>query len=383
MIRTIWRVIVLGLLCYTSLGVMAQDTTTSTALDLPSSYLLQGFSYEAQRWNNCGPATVTNALSFFGYDNNQVRAQTYLKPNTEDKNVSPWQMINFVNTQVPEIPVYALQRFGGSLDTLRMLIANDFPVIIEEGYDPPELGAGWMGHYLLMIGYNDATQTFTTHDSYNGANYSYSYEYIERYWQHFNYTYLVIYNTEREADLLALLGEDADPQANVIRAMMRAIEQAEANNNDAFAWFNIGSNYVQLAQMAIAEGDDDAALSNYNNATIAFDRARNTGNLPWRMLWYQFGPYESYYYVAQHGGNEEVATLRYSDILQLASITIDNCKNPDGVCYVEETYYYAGLARQAQGDTQRALANFNTALQVNSNYQPAIDARSALQATDG
>ena len=109
-------------------------------------------------------------LTYFGYDADQYPAAHWLKPNSEDKNVSPWQMTEYVNTQT-----------GGTvcaLDAAGRLRSNDSssssptisPCIIEEGYDPPGENLGWMGHYLLVFGYDDATRQFTTQDSYEGPN---------------------------------------------------------------------------------------------------------------------------------------------------------------------------------------------------------------------
>lgn len=370
-----WRVLLfVALMLISATSALAQDTEQTA---LPVAYSLQGLNYEPQLWNNCGPATVTNALTFFGYSDDQVRAQDFLKPNIEDKNVSPWQMVEFVNSQVPEFPVFAIQRNGGTIDTLRMLIANDFPVIIEEGYDPPGLNIGWMGHYLLVKGYDDNSRIITTHDSYEGANYNYSYDHITEYWQHFNYTYIVLYTAEREAELMTLLGDDADELNNIINALTIANGEANADVNDSWAWFNLGTNYVDLAHYERDNGNEATAMTYFNNAKLAFDRAREIG-IPFRMLWYQFGIYETYYEIAQASADTGIANGLYAEIVRLARQTIDNCQNPDGICYVEETYYYAGLAREALGETENALLNYNTALQINSNFQPAIDARDAL-----
>jgi len=99
------------------------------------------------------------------------------------------------------------------------------------------------------------------------------------------------------------------------------------------------------------------------------------------MLWYQFGVYEVNYELAQASTDQAYADGLYAEIIRLARQTIDNCQNPDGICYVEETYYYAGLARAAMGETDSALLNFNTALQINANFQPAIEARDAILAS--
>ncbi len=379
--KTLWRIVIfIAITLIPVTAAMAQDEAQST---LPSAYMMQGFTHEYQWMNNCGPATMTNALSYFGYTNTQQRAQDFLKPDINDNNVSPWQMIEFVNTQVPELPVYALQRDGGDIDMLRALIANDFPVIIEEGYDPPNLDIGWMGHYLLLKGYDDNDRTFNTHDSYSGPDYNYSYAHIEENWRHFNYTYIVLYRAEREAELLTLLGDNADEFTNSTNALIRAIGDAELDVNDPFAWFNIGTNYVNLARLERANGNEETAINNYNNAKLAYDRAREIGT-PFRMMWYQFGIYETYYEVAQASTDPAYADGLYAEIFRVADNTIQTCQEGlDNVCFIEETYYYAGLAREAMGETNRALTNYNTALLINVNFQPAIDARDALVASQG
>jgi hypothetical protein len=334
----------------------AQDDTGDTSdaeqvATFPPTYSVDDYTYEAQRWNNCGPATLTMALSHFGYADNQVRAANWLKPNGEDKNVSPWQMTEFVNTQIPEIPVYAITRYGGTLDTLRVLVSHDFPVIIEAGYDPPRANQGWMGHYLLVKGYDDPAETIYTHDSYDGANHPYSYDHVREFWRHFNYTYIVLHEFDQQDELFALLGEDADEYTNYVNAFEIARAEAIANPNDSFAWHNMGSMYVAVGQ--------------FEDAATAFDQARTVGDgLPWRMLWYQFGMYEAY-----------DAVGRYDETIALAQRTL----NDGGGQYVEESYYYAGIAREGLGDINRAIQNYNQALAFNPNFEPARERRGALQ----
>jgi len=315
---------------------------------LPSSYQIRGFRYEAQGWNNCGPATLTMALSYFGYENNQQPAALWLKPNTEDKNVSPWQMVDFVNTQLPDLPVQAIARSGGNLQLLKELIASDFPVIIEEGYDPEPDRLGWMGHYLLLHSYDDTQATFITHDSYSGPNLLYSYEHIEKFWQHFNYNYIVLYQPNQWEILQEILGDNINPYQNSVTALEIARSEAIDNPQDAFAWFNIGTNYT--------------TMSMFEEASTAFDQARRIG-IPWRMLWYQFSIYEAYN-----------AVNRYEDTIELARAVL----NDGGGQYVEETYYYAGVAREGLGEVNRALDNYNAAVTFNPNFYPAREARDRL-----
>jgi tetratricopeptide (TPR) repeat protein len=345
----------MAFLLFIALFIPLAHAFAQDAIQLPKSHLLTIPKYEYQSWNNCGPATLTNALSFYGYMDKQARAAAWLKPNYEDKNVSPWQMIDFVNTQIPELPIYAINRVGGTITLLKTLIANNFPVIIEEGYDPPPHDLGWMGHYLLLTGYDDSAGVFISQDSYIGPNTHYTYDHVDEFWRHFNRTYIVVYRKDREADVTALLGGDADPHQNTINALQAAREEAVANPNDPFAWFNMGTNFV--------------ALGMFPEAATAYDQARNVGGgLPWRMLWYEFGPYEAY-----------LAVGRYDDVIKLAQATL----NDGGGQYVEETFYYAGLAREGLGDNSRAVLNLNTALQFNPNFSPARDALSKLTTTNG
>jgi hypothetical protein len=340
----------IGILLALPAGVLAQEATGTKEppVPLPTYYQLDNVRYEAQWWNNCGPATLTSALSYFGYADNQGRAAEWLKPNTEDKNVSPWQMVEFVNTQVPELPVFAVKRYGGSLTLLKTLIANNFPVIIEAGYDPEPDRLGWMGHYLFAKGYDDSVQVLITNDSYLGENVNYSYEHVEEFWQHFNYAYIVLYEKPREADVAKLLGEDWDARENYINALEIARTEAVTDNTDKFAWFNMGTNFVGL-QM-------------YNEAAVAYDQAFTLG-LPWRMLWYQFGPLEAYNAVG-----------RYNDTVTLAQRNL----NDGGGHFVEETFYYAAVAREGLGEKDRAIDNYRGALSFNPNFTPAKEALARL-----
>lgn len=339
----------LGLLALLlALAVPAKAQTNETTTALPSVFRMDSLGSDFQGWNNCGPATLTNALFYFGYTDDQYRAAEWLKPNYEDKNVSPWQMAAFVNTQIPEIPVYALVRSGGTLELLQALMVNGFPVMIEKGYEPPN--HTWMGHYLLLSGWDEALGEINSMDSYKGPNSRYSYEEIERYWQHFNYTYIVLYTINREEELLALLGDDADEWQNHINTLEMARAEATADQDDAHAWFNMGSSFVELGM--------------YDAAAQAYDRAISLG-LPWRMFWYQFGTLEAYYH-----------TGRYDDMIRIARQN----QNDGGGHYVEETYFYLGMAREGRSEVDKALQNYITALTFNPNFTPAREARDRLRA---
>jgi tetratricopeptide (TPR) repeat protein len=322
-----------------------------TEAPLPKTYRLNNFRYEAQGWNNCGPTTMTMALSYFGWTNSQETAASWMKPHTEDKNVSPWQMVRFVNdVAFPRVDAKALYRVGGNITLLKSLLAANFPVVIEESIQPE--GEGWMGHYVLLVGYDDYQQRFLTYDSFLGYNQGDGrpspYSVFDEHWRHFNRVFMVLYPPERESDLRRVLGNYVDPAYGYQTALEIARSEAEKNRDDEWAWFNMGTSYVGLKE--------------YDSAAIAYDQALRLG-LPFRMLWYQFGPYEAYYYIGD-----------YNNVRALAQNTIATTK------YVEESYYWIGMTYAAEGSTSAAIKEFNLALTYNSNFFPAQDAKAQVEA---
>ena len=303
--------------------------------------LLTTAKQEYQGWNNCGPATLSMNLSFFGWKGNQYEAARFLKPDQEDKNVSPDQMTAYARS----VGFQALHRVNGTLDVLKAFLRAGLPVLVEKGFEP-EADLGWMGHYELIVGFNDLKQEFIAMDSYLGPYQSVPYGDLDRYWRQFNRTYLIIY-PESQADTVAqLLGNQLDDATMWADALATAQMEAAAAPDDPFGWFNLGTNYV--------------ALNDFASATTAYDRARQIG-LPWRMTWYQFGLFDAY-----------LATGRYEDVLALADATLKVTPN------IEEMYYYKGLALKAQGNVSGARSQLELALKRNANFEPARAALATL-----
>lgn len=107
---------------------------TATPVPIPIAARLEGFQHQFQDWNNYGPATVAMTLSYFDLFVTQSDTAAVLKPNPEDRNVSPYEMAAYVNDNTP---FTALDRANGRLDMLKRFVANGIPVIVEIGIDPP------------------------------------------------------------------------------------------------------------------------------------------------------------------------------------------------------------------------------------------------------
>jgi tetratricopeptide (TPR) repeat protein len=312
---------------------------------------LDGLTVIRQSFNNCGPANLTQLLNYYGNPVTQADVAAYLKPNPQDRNVSPWQLSDYVN-QFTDLRSSA--HSGGDIDLLRRLVAAGFPVVIEKGYEPNTSSSiGWFGHYLTVFGYDDARQEFVGLDTYLGpwdsSGSTERYDELYRRWQAFNYTFFVVYPLEQEAQIQAILGRDMlDPLAMWQNAADRARAEIEAEPENPFAWFNLGTNLTRL-------GERTGEQRYYQDGATAFDQAREIG-LPPRMLWYQFRPYMAYMRVG-----------RFDDMIALA----DGVLASEGGRYVEETFLYKGHALAYKGDIQGARQAYRQALAVNENFYPA------------
>jgi tetratricopeptide (TPR) repeat protein len=309
--------------------------------------VLSGIKHAWQTWNNCGPATLAMNMSYYGSPVNQAEAAKVLKPNKDDKNVSPEQMADFARSQ----GYNALVRVNGDADRLRRLVGTGVPVLIETWLDHD----GGMGHYRLINGYDDATGEWILHDSYVSEGIDPKQPYpgiripygeLAPLWRVFNSTHVIVYDEQRAPVVQEIIGPDMDDVTMWQRALEEAQADAQQAPGDAFAWFNLGSSLV--------------ALGRYDEAAIAFDQARVIG-LPWRMLWYQFGPFLAYY-----------ESGRYDELIALADATIATAGN------IEETFYWKGKGLQAKGDLAGARQNFQRAVDLNGNYPAAQQALAEL-----
>ncbi len=325
----------------------AQLPTAAARNTVPPSARIYGLLHQQQTWNNCGPATITMALSYYGWRRSQAYAAERLKPNREDKNVSPEELAAFVEA---ESNVKAIVRMGGTLELLKRLVANEFPVVIETGamfeaYD-------WIGHYRVLVAYDDAYDVFYFFDSFLGVGdaaqgVSISYADVDNHWQAFNRTFIVVYEPQREALLRELMANYWSEAEAALLAFETAQLEARREPQNAFAWFNMGTSLV--------------ALERYQEAAAAFDQANRTGQLPWRMHWYQYGAFAAYFGLG-----------RYDDVMSLVRINQNNARE------LEETYYWQGRVQEAQGNRPGAAASYRRALAYNPHFDAASQALASL-----
>ncbi len=353
----------------TSTPVGPTLTPTITSTPLPASITLPGVVYVDQMggYNLCGPSNLTMALKFWKWKGTRDEILIAIKPGINDaklifwkrgqtdKNVMPYEMVDFVNNNTY---LRAITRYGGNLDLLKRFVAAGYPILIEKGeFQRDTAGViSWMGHYQFITGYNDTTKTFLIQDTYlDGPNFIVPYDKLSSDWRAFNFLFMVIYPTDREQQIQELMGNWSDTLWANQHALAVADQDIKTQTGlDAyFAWFNKGTSHVQLLQYFDAASAYDQAFLLYS--TLPLEKAK----FPYRMMWYQTGPYWAYYYAG-----------RYQDVINLANVTLETVSKPT----LEESLYWRGLAKQAIGEIDNAIADLKLANHLNPKMTAIIQA---------
>jgi tetratricopeptide (TPR) repeat protein len=125
-----------------------------------------------------------------------------------------------------------------------------------------------------------------------------------------------------------------------------------------FAWFNAGTSLVYL--------------KDYSGAALAYDTAFGLypqipeKSRPWRIVWYQTGPYFAYYY-----------TQRYHDVVGLADETLNKMAKP----VLEESFYWRALAKLSLGDRDGAVDDLRESLVWHAGFIPSVNQLTSLGLT--
>jgi len=334
-------------------SLLATESTIVEPTPLPISVELKGVRYEDQsnRWSYCAPANLSMLLSYWGWKGNRDIVGSFVKPYEKDKNVMLYEMQSFVEEKTD---LNSLYRISGNLNLIKTFISQKIPVLVERGVFQRDANGvqTWMGHYQVITGYNEQKEFFIAQDSFKGYNLLVPYEEFEIGWQSFNYAYFVVYSKDRESDVYNILGLNINEEQNYKTALEKTdVDLAsEDNTRRFFAYFNRGSILVKM--------------QDYSNAAQAYDRAFEIypsipeKTRPWRVMWYQTGPYFAYYYMG-----------RYDDVINLANITLDAMSEP----ILEESYYWRAQSKWAIGDANGAIEDFKMSLKYHPNFGPTIE----------
>lgn len=312
-------------------------TPTPTLQPLPTIKIIENNYHVFQTFNNCGPAALSMALSYYEVFKSQQELGQDLRPYqnpvgfNDDKSVT----LDELAQKASEYNLVPFHRPNGTIELIKQFIAYDIPVItrtlLKENND--------IGHYRVVKGYDDTTGEFIQDDSMQGHNLRYSYSQFRRLWQMFNYEYLALVPVDKEQIARIILGEDTDVKTAWKKAAGNSQKELEANPDNIYARFNLS--------VALYHTGD------WHTAVVEFEKVET--RLPFRTLWYQIEPIQAYFELGD-----------YKRVFLLTDKIFNNQNRA-----FSELYIIRGEIFKKQGNFKEAKREFEKALFYNQNLKSA------------
>ncbi|MDP2638511.1 MAG: C39 family peptidase [Candidatus Levybacteria bacterium] len=306
----------------------------------PPNKTLQNDYHIFQSFNNCGPASLSMALSYYGINISQEELGQQLRPyqNPQGDNDDKSVILEEMAKKAEEYNLIAYHRPNGNIDLIKLFITYDIPIITRTWLNENED----IGHYRVIKGYDSTSEQIIQDDSLQGKNLRYSIENFSSIWGKFNYEYLVLVPKDKNEIAKAILGENADFKKAWKNALRQAQDKLQKNPDDIYAKFNLSVAFYNT-------GD-------YKKSVEEFEKIEN--DLPFRTLWYQIEPIQAYFKL----GN-------YEKVFSLTDRILNNYNRA-----FSELYLIRGEIYKKQGDMQSAKREFEKAVFYNTGLQKAHDA---------
>lgn len=306
---------------------------TLTPIPLPISKTLPTDYHIFQTFNNCGPASLSMALSHYGVNVSQQELGQNLRPyqvaggDNDDKSVTLEELAQ----ESKKYEFTPFHRPAGNPEIIKQFIAQDMPIITRTWTKPSED----IGHYRVVKGYDETRQTLIQDDSLQGKNLEYTYKDFDEIWKKFNYEYLVLVPKEKIQIAESILKEDVDVKTAWKKAVKISETQLQKNPDDIYARFNLS--------VALFHTEE------FKRSKEEFEIVENA--LPFRTLWYQIEPVQNY-----------VKLKEYDRALSLIEKILNNQNRA-----FSELYIIRGDIYKDQGNLDAANSEYKQALLYNKN----------------
>ena len=315
--------------------------TKPVILKEPGEYAQLTNNYHVyQSFNNCGPATLSMAMAWYGVKVSQEELAKNMRPfqhpkgDNDDKTIFTYEFVNWAN----EYGLEAIGRVNGDIELLKKFISNGIPVVVKTWLKPNED----IGHFRFVTGYDENKQIIVQDDSYEGPNKKIGYFDFLTMWQAFNYSYVVVYTSDLKDNVESIIGEEIDEKVAWENALRRAGEESLKDENNPYPHFNISTASYHLVD--------------YERSVKEYEKVENV--LPRRMLWYQIEPIKAY---------QELKN--YDKVFEIIEKILEN-----GNRSFSELYMIRGNIYLEQGLKDKAKEQFELALKYNINMEEAESA---------
>ena len=318
----------------------SSDSTPVTLIKPAEQKTLKNDFHIFQTFNNCGPASLSMALSYFGIKASQKVIGDGLRPyqnpqgDNDDKSVT----LNEMREKAKEYGLIPFHRPNGNINLIKYFIAYDIPIIAFTWTKPDED----IGHYRVVKGYDDNSNELIQDDSLQGKNLKFKYDDFNVLWHKFNYEYLVLVPKDKVAIAEAILGENKDESKAWKNAIDILTKFLEKNPGDVPARFSLSISYFYI-------GD-------YKKSIEQFEMVQS--KLSKRALWYQIEPIQAYFELGD-----------YNKVFEIS----DNILNKGNRAF-SELYMLRGKIYLIKGELKNAKAEFEKAVFYNKNMEEAQEA---------
>ncbi|MFZ5933052.1 MAG: C39 family peptidase [Patescibacteria group bacterium] len=311
-----------------------------------SSYaLLNSPRHVYQTFNNCGPATLSMILSWYGTNVSQKELADAMRPyqnptgDDDDKTIFTSEFADWAQ----KYGYQALSRVNGDIELLKRFTANGIPVVVKTWLRVGED----IGHFRIVRGFDEEKRVIIQDDSYHGPDKRISYFDFLSLWQPFNYAYIIVYTPAMEEKVVAIVGEEWDESLSWKNALARAEKEKQLDGENVYPEFNISTAAYHL-------GD-------YQKSVQAF--AEVEARLPRRMLWYQIEPILAYQKLKN-----------YQRVFEITDRLLNG-----GNRAFSELYIIRGEILLTQGEKEKAKVEFEKAVLYNKNLEKAKQALEMLK----
>lgn len=322
-----------------------QPSITEVLLPTPPSTKILSNDYQVfQSFNNCGPASLSMALSYYDIHKTQEELGQILRPyqnpqgNNDDKSVTLEELARHGESY----GLIAYHRPHGSIEKIKAFIALDLPVITRTWLQPNED----IGHFRVVKGYDDTNRQIIQDDSYQGHDVWYPYDTFNSMWDKFGYEYLVFVPPDKKELVEAILGDEKDEKIAWLHAIDAYHQILATDPTNIDTQFNLSVAYYNI-------GD-------YENSIKAFEKVENS--LPSRTLWYQIEPIQAYFQLQR---DQRVFDLT------------DSVLNHENRAF-SELYLLRGRIHERNGNPELAKKEYEKAVLYHRNLTEAQEALSSL-----
>lgn len=168
-----------------------------TVMPIRASAHLVGVPPIVQTLNNCGPASITAVLHYWGIARTQQQVQDVVRADGSPRGMAPFGVPGYMRT----LGMRGLLGVTGTQRMIKVLISNGFPIIVSQMVSPTYQ----VRHYRPIVAYDDRQGVFVSNDPYLGAGHQISYADFARIWSSSHQRFLVLYPPSRQSQLDGVL----------------------------------------------------------------------------------------------------------------------------------------------------------------------------------